>query len=158
MITPLSWNILLALLWMGFTGSFTGTNLFIGLGLGYLVLAFALRGNPAFANYATKVPRTIRFIGFFLWELILSNLKVAYDVLTPTHYMQPGVIAFPLEARTDGEITIVANLISLTPGTLSLDVSSDRKVLYIHVMYLHDEAEVMESLRYLEHRALEVLR
>ncbi|SIT72055.1 multisubunit sodium/proton antiporter, MrpE subunit [Ectothiorhodosinus mongolicus] len=158
MSTPLAWNILLGLIWMGFTGSFTGTNLLIGMVLGYVVLAFALRSVPAFANYTRKVPKAIGFVGFFIWELILSNVKVAYDVLTPTHYMHPGVIAFPLEAKTDAEITIVANLISLTPGTLSLDVSSDRSVLYIHCMYLEDEEEVMRSLRYMEFRALEVLR
>lgn len=49
--------------------------------------------------------------------------------------MKPGVIALPLSARTEMEITLVANLISLTPGTLSLDVSDDRKVLYIHAMF-----------------------
>ncbi|MBK1672438.1 Na+/H+ antiporter subunit E [Ectothiorhodospira shaposhnikovii] len=158
MIGPLASNILLALVWMGLTGSFTGTNLFIGLVLGYLILASALRDQPGFAAYTGKIPKAILFIGFFIKELILSNLKVAYDVLTPTYYMKPGVIAFPLEARTDAEITVVANLISLTPGTLSLDVSSDRKVLYIHVMYLENEEEVIESIRYMEYRALEVLR
>jgi multicomponent Na+:H+ antiporter subunit E len=158
MIGPLTSNILLALVWMGLTGSFTGTNLFIGLVLGYLILGSALRDQADFATYAGKIPKAIRFIGFFIKELIRSNLKVAYDVLTPTYYMKPGVIAFPLEARTDGEITVVANLISLTPGTLSLDVSSDRKVLYIHVMYLEDEQSVIENIRYMEYRALEVLR
>jgi multicomponent Na+:H+ antiporter subunit E len=72
--------------------------------------------------------------------------------------MSPGVIAMPLDAQTDGEITIVANLISLTPGTLSLDVSSDKKVLYIHVMYLDDRDAVIRSIKALEARALQVLR
>lgn len=153
-----TWNILLALIWVSLSGHFTGLNLFIGFMLGYLILGYALRDVPVFANYASKVPRFVLFIGFFIKELVKSNLRVAHDVLTRTHHMRPAVIAFPLEATTDGEITILANLISLTPGTLSLDVSSDRSVLYIHVMYLDDEAEVQAGIKYLEYRVLELLR
>lgn len=154
----LIWNIALMLIWVALTGSFTGTNLLTGFVLGYMILGLALRDKPEFARYISKVPKFIGFIGFFFWELLVSNLKVAHDVLTPTHHMCPGVIAVPLDATTDGEITIVANLISLTPGTLSLDVSSDRKVLYIHVMYLLDRAEVIRSIKALEARVLAVLR
>jgi multicomponent Na+:H+ antiporter subunit E len=154
----LIWNIALMLIWVALTGAFTGPNLLLGFFLGYLILGLALRDKPEFAKYVGKVPKFIGFIGYFFWELLVSNLKVAYDVLTPTHHMCPGVIAMPLDASTDGEITIVANLISLTPGTLSLDVSTDRKVLYIHVMYLVDREEVIRSIKSLEARALEVLR
>jgi multicomponent Na+:H+ antiporter subunit E len=154
----LTWNIILALIWVSLSGHFTAINLLIGFVLGYLILAYALRDLPAFANYGGKVPRFVRFVGFFIKELVKSNLRVAHDVLTPAHHMRPAVIAFPLIAQSDGEITILANLISLTPGTLSLDVSSDRKVLYIHVMYFDDEAEVHASIRYLESRMLELLR
>ncbi len=72
--------------------------------------------------------------------------------------MKPGVIAMPLSARTEMEITMVANLISLTPGTLSLDVSDDRKVLYIHAMFLDNEEELRRNLKEMEHRALELFR
>jgi multicomponent Na+:H+ antiporter subunit E len=154
----LIWNIALMLIWVALTGAFTGPNLLLGFFLGYLILGLALRDKPEFAKYVGKVPKFIGFIGYFFWELLVSNLKVAYDVITPTHHMCPGVIAMPLDASTDGEITIVANLISLTPGTLSLDVSTDRKVLYIHVMYLVDRDEVIRSIKSLEARALEVLR
>lgn len=157
-MNALTWNIILALVWVGITGEFSSANLVIGLLLGYVILAFALRDVTHFAHYAGKVPKVIRFIGFFVRELIASNLRVAYDVLTPTHYMRPGVIAVNLEARTDGEITILANLISLTPGTLSLDVSSDRRVLYLHVMYLDDEPAVHASIKALETRILDILR
>jgi len=153
-----TWNLVLALVWMALTGRFTADNLLIGLFAGYVVLAYALRGRPEFANYIAKVPRLIRFCFWFNWALLRSNLKVAYDVLTPTHHMRPGVIAYPLEVRRDGEITILANLISLTPGSLSLDVSSDGSVLYIHVMYLEDEAQTVREIKVLEQRLLELLR
>jgi multicomponent Na+:H+ antiporter subunit E len=154
------WNVLLALTWAVATGQFTVNNLAVGFGLGYLILLFA---QPVMgpSGYFLRVPRVIVFFFFYLWQLILSNLRVAYDVVTPTHYMRPGVIAVPLEAETDAEITLLANLITLTPGTLSLDLSADRRVLYVHVMYIdHDDLEAARRAIKdgLERRVLQVLR
>ncbi|MFN4262295.1 MAG: Na+/H+ antiporter subunit E [Thioalkalivibrionaceae bacterium] len=157
-MTPLTWNLLLALLWAALTGNFSGVNLLVGFIFGYLALAIGLRELPGVRSYLKRVPKVIGFILFFFKELIVSNLKVAWDVVTPTHLMSPGVIAFPLTVRTDAEITTLANLISLTPGTLSLDVSSDKKVLYIHVMYLDDRSAVFASIHDLERRILEMMR
>ena len=81
-----------------------------------------------------KLVRIVFFLLFYIWELILSNLRVLHDVLTPRHYMQPGFVAMPLEAKTDLEILVVSNLISMTPGTLSVDISQDKQFLYIHVI------------------------
>jgi multicomponent Na+:H+ antiporter subunit E len=68
-------------------------------------------------------------------------------------------VAIPLDARTDTEITLLANLITLTPGSVSLDVSSDRRFLYLHAMYIDDLEEFRRSIKdTLEHRVLEVLR
>ena len=73
--------------------------------------------------------------------------------------MRPGIVAIPLEARTDDEITLLANVISLTPGTLSLDVSDDRKVLYIHAMFIDDEQQLRDEIKSgFERRLLDVLR
>lgn len=101
----------------------------------------------------------VRFLGFYLLDLILSSVRVAYDALTPTHHMRPAVVAIPLEARTDLEILLLANLITMTPGTVSLDVSTDRRVLYVHAMYVRDPQEVRDSIKgELERRVLELLR
>ncbi len=101
----------------------------------------------------------VRFAVLYLWELILANLRVAYDVMTPTRRMRPGVLAIPLDANTDVEITLLANLITLTPGSVSLDVSSDRRFLYLHAMYIDDVEEYRKSVKdTLEKRVLEVLR
>jgi len=156
-MSPLSWNLILALVWAAVTGEFTGANLLVGFGLGYLILGFALRDVPDFTSYRSKVPQVFVLLILFLRDLVVSNLRVAYDVLTPTHYMRPAVVAVPLRARTDGAITILANMISLTPGSLSLDVSSDRHVLYLHVMYLDDEEALRQQIRKLENRLLAIL-
>jgi multicomponent Na+:H+ antiporter subunit E len=130
-------NLLLALVWVALTGSFTPQNLLLGFVLAYGVLWITSRGRPP-SRYFSQGRRLAEFTGFFLWELLLANLRVAYDVATPRFYMRPGVVAIPLDARSPEEITLLANLITLTPGTLSLDVSPDRSVLYIHAMYLDE--------------------
>ena len=84
---------------------------------------------------------------------------MAYDVVTPKFYMTPGIVRVPLEAETNLEITLLANLITLTPGTLSLDVSDDRKVLYVHAMYLKDKQAFIDDIKNgFEKRLLEILR
>lgn len=154
----LLFNILLALIWAALTGDFHLQNVFIGFLLGYLVL-FMVRNVVGSPRYAGRVGKAIAFALYFLWELVLANLRVAYDVLTPTHHMRPGVVAIPLDARSDYEITILANLITLTPGTMSLDVSTDRRVLYIHAMYADDPDALRRKIKQgFERRLLELTR
>lgn len=153
-----AWNILLALIWVAVSGDISGAGLLTGFVLGYVILGMTLREVPVFSAYVRRIPKITLFAGYFLKELIRSNLRVAWDVVTPTHYMKPAVIAVPLDARTEGEITLLANLISLTPGTLSLDVSSDRRVLYLHVMYLDDLEQTRAQIKQFEMRVLELLR
>lgn len=152
------WHILLAVTWAALSGNFTWNNVLIGFILAYLVLFIAQRSVDA-SRYFRKLERVLRFAVFYLWELILANLRVAYDVMTPTQRMRPGVLAIPLDAKTDVEITLLANLITLTPGSVSLDVSSDRRFLYLHAMYVDDVEEYRASIKKtLERRVLEVSR
>lgn len=151
-------NLVLALIWAALTDTMNAGGLVIGFFIGYLVLVLVFRQHPDVRQYRLRVPRMFSFVVFFTKELIMANLKVAYDVLTPIHLMKPGVIAMPLRAESDLEITMLANAISLTPGSLSLDVSSDRKVLYVHIMYLHNEEEVMNELKRMETKILRVMR
>lgn len=156
-MTGLTWNILLALAWMVLTGSFTGPSFVVGFLFGYLCLALIQNHVPALEGYAQKVPGTIAFVFFFAWSVIKANMVVAYDVATPNLNIKPGVIAVPLELDSPVGITIMANFITLTPGTLSLDVSDDHSVLYVHAMYLDDEEQLLAELREIERRILELL-
>jgi len=150
-------NIVLAIVWIFLTGHFTYINILIGFIIGYIVIAIT-RPQEGSRKYIKRFPLVISFLFFFIWELLKANIKVAYDVVTPKNYMKPGVVSFGLEANTDLEITLLMNLISLTPGTLSLDVSFDKKTLYIHAMYLDDIKEFRSEMRKFECRLLEVLR
>jgi multicomponent Na+:H+ antiporter subunit E len=158
-LSNLLWNLLLALAWTAMNGEFTAANFLTGFALGFLVLFFARRAVGS-QSYVGKVWQAASLLLFFMWELVKANLRVAFDVLTPRHRMRPGLIAVPLDAQTDAEITLLANLVSLTPGTLSLDVSSDRRVLYIHAMYIDEdlETERRKIKQGFERRILEVMR
>jgi len=150
-------NILLALVWTLMTGRMTPANLAAGFVLSFFALLLTqrlLRGRSA---YFRKIVQLLVFAAWFARELIISNLKVAYDVVTPKHHSRPGTIGIPLEVTTSAQITALANLISLTPGTLSLDVSDDRKTLYIHAMFIDDPDKVRREIKEgLERRVLEL--
>ncbi|MEX2515737.1 MAG: Na+/H+ antiporter subunit E [Gammaproteobacteria bacterium] len=151
------WNIMLGLVWISLTGDFSGGGLFTGFVFGYFVLALIARMSGEMSGYVHKIPQVAAFVFFYMGEIIKSNVRVAYEVLSPTHKMQPGVIGLPLEAESDAAITILANLITMTPGTLSLDVSNDRKMLFIHAMYINDEDTLRKDLKNLERRVLDLL-
>ncbi len=150
-------NILLALIWTAVTATFSFGNLLIGLVLGYLVLLVV---GPAIdkTGYTRRVWKAFTLTTFFLKELFVSSIRVAIDVMKPSFRMKSGVVDIPLDAKTDLEITVLANMISLTPGTLSLEVSDDRKELFIHAMYIDEGVDqVRASIKNgMERRILEV--
>ena len=89
-----------------------------------------------------KIIGWIRFAGFYLTEVLKSNLSIAWDVLTPEDKTNPGIIALDLPVGlSDGQILLISNLITMTPGSLSLDLSADRRTLLLHVLYLDDVEE-----------------
>jgi multicomponent Na+:H+ antiporter subunit E len=151
-------NIFLALGFSAVLGQVNLSGFISGFVVGYAALWLT---KPLYAEtrYFERLPGVLGLIGFFGKELLVSNLRVLWDVLTPRHISRPGIIGLPLDARTDVEIMLVANLISLTPGTLSLDLSEDRRTLYIHVMFLDNIEETRQQIKQgLEKRVLEVMR
>jgi multicomponent Na+:H+ antiporter subunit E len=154
----LLWNLVLALVWTALTGEFTTSSFVVGMLLGSAVLVVA-RGPGEGRRYVRKAGQLVRFLLYFAWEMLVANLRVAWDVVTPRHRSRPAILAIPLEARTDGEIILLANVITLTPGTLSLDVSPDRSTLYVHAMYVADPADLRRQIKIgFERRLLELLR
>lgn len=151
-------NSLLALGFSAVAGEFSMSGFAAGFAVGFLALWIT---RPLYGDdpYFERLPRVLGLAGYFLRQLLVSNLRVLWDVITPRQSSRPGIVGVPLAARTDLEITLVANLVSLTPGTLSLDVSDDRKTLYVHVMFMDDIDAVRLAIKDgIERRVLEVLR
>jgi multicomponent Na+:H+ antiporter subunit E len=151
-------NFVLAMMWQALMGRITLPDFMLGFILGYFLL-WGMQPLIGQSSYFRKLPSSFKFIAFFMGELVIANLKVAWDVLTPTAYRKPGIVGIPLEASTDAEITLLALVITLTPGSLTLDVSDDRKTLYIHSMFVDDPEEVRKEIKEgFERRVLELMR
>ncbi|MFN2442489.1 MAG: Na+/H+ antiporter subunit E [Thermoanaerobaculia bacterium] len=151
-------NLTLALAWAFAAGDLTAGRLAQGFLLGYLALALTGRAIGA-GVYLRKTIALVTLVGYFLKDLLAANFRVAFDIITPRHYMKPGVVAIPLDVETDLEITLLGNMISLTPGTLTLDVAADRRTMYIHSMYIGRPDDLRREIKSgLEKRILELLR
>lgn len=151
-------NILLTFVWVALTGNFEFSNYIFGFLLSFFIL-WIITKDEGKSNYFTLVPKIISFIIFFLYELVKANLQVAYEVMTPKLGVTPGIVKIPLDVKSNIGITLLANLISLTPGTLSLDVSNDKKVLFVHAMYITDKEKFIDSIKNgFEKRILEILK
>ena len=152
--------ITLALGWALATSSLSIANILFGAAIAALAL-FLVRDKVAGPGLLRRLRRLGSLAWLFIRELFASAFRVAQLVTRPdmTPYLRPGIVAFPLTATSDAEITLLANLITLTPGTLSLDVSDDRSMLYVHAIDVADkqalirdiaggfEKKVMEALR-----------
>lgn len=140
-------TIVLALGWAAATGSFTLPNLLLGA----VVSAAGLYVVRQYVSRPQVLPRLVRIVSLgllFIGELVLSALRVARLVIRPdlNAHIRPAIVAFPLSVTRDAEITLLANLITLTPGTLSVDVSEDRRFLYIHVIHLTDREAFIRDI------------
>ena len=95
---------------------------------------------------------------YVLWEIFVSSLRVAWEILTPRPRARPGIIRYPLDVQRTDQITLLAHLVTLTPGTLTLDVTPDREALYLHVMFLDDVDDEIRTIKNgLERRVQRVL-
>lgn len=153
-------NLLLALAWATLQAEFTLANLLVGYALGYLILLMLVKGGVLPDDrYVGKVGMALGLSAFFLRELVVANLRLARDVVSVSSSIKPGIIAVPLDAARDSEILLLAAFINLTPGSVALDVSPDRKLMYVHSMYVETaDAARAEIKNGYERRILQLLR
>jgi multicomponent Na+:H+ antiporter subunit E len=129
----------------------------IGLLVGFPT-AFALRNfyETEFAVVPSlgSVPYAGLYLVVFLRELITANVDVAYRVLAPSMPIEPDVVAVPLRVESDAAVTTIANSITLTPGTLTMDHDAETNTLYVHAMNCTDPESVLAPIRTWEDYAL----
>ncbi len=90
-----------------------------------------------------KIYYVVEFVLFYFLKLVQSNIYIAYDILTPNLKSFPGIVKVPLYISSDFGILVFANLLSMTPGTLTIDVSEDKKEIVVHVLYSKNKEAVM---------------
>ncbi|UOM34344.1 Na+/H+ antiporter subunit E [Acuticoccus sp. I52.16.1] len=139
-------NVFLAFAWVGMTGHFGFANLAFGFVLGGLALAM-IRNETGTSHHFLRALLAVRLALIFVFELIKSSVNVAAIVLSPSRELQPAIIAYPLDVMSPAEITLLANMITLTPGTLSVDVSDDQSTLYIHAIDAPDPEAVVRDTK-----------
>lgn len=149
-------NLLLAVLWAALHADLTVTTAVIGFVLGFLLLSVMHRG------YGAAVSGAVGYVFFLGQAIILSSIQVARYVLSPKLRLDQGIVAIPLTAHTDLEIAILASSITLTPGTISVDVGHDaagQRVLYVHNLVMGDADDVRKTVKQdFERRILRVTR
>lgn len=138
-------NIVIAFIWMLLRNEFTGVEFALGFIVG-LVLLFFLRRFLRFDFYFRRVVAIVKLLLLFSYKLILANYDVAKIILTPKLNIEPGIIAVPTKLKTDWEVTLLANLISLTPGTLSMDFSENGRIIYVHSIHVPDKDEAIKEI------------
>ena len=129
-------SILLALAWAALQGEITLANLLAGYVFGYVILALLAKGGVMPPTLTSRMRHASGLAGFFIWELVLANVRVAADVMRPHTAIRPAVLGIPLDVTTDGEILLLSMLINITPGSVTIDLSKDRRTLYVHVMHM----------------------
>lgn len=140
--------LVITLMWAAVTGTFTLVNLLLGAAIAGFA-SLLIRNRIEQPHLTRRLWLGTLLALQFLYELGMSASRVALLVLAPNlkKRLAPAIFAYPLTVKTDREITLLANLITLTPGTLSVDISEDRRTLYIHALELRDKDEVIASIR-----------
>lgn len=139
-------NVLLALSWVAVSGTLSALNFGFGFVLGAAALSL-IREQVGSVGYFSKIRQITRLLLQFVFELLVSAFRVAFLVLTPNMKLKPGIFVYDLKLKSDAEITLLANMITLTPGTLTVDVSEDKTKLYIHALDCSNPPETIQSIR-----------
>ncbi|XKH50768.1 Na+/H+ antiporter subunit E [Chryseomicrobium palamuruense] len=139
-------NVFIAFVWMFLSNSFTTATFIIGYILG-LVMLFMLRRFFSTRFYMERVVAVAKLILLFLKELVVSNIAVLRVILKPKMNIRPAIFELETQLKEGWEITLLSLLITLTPGTVVINISEDRTKLYVHTLDLDDVEDAVNSIR-----------
>lgn len=156
MILLMLYCAVLAVLWMCLMSTFTFpmfvTGYLVGavvVGLYYAVFYVKIGRRPILRKnpwHIRKLPDYLILVVVFAWELIKANVAVLKQVFSPKMDLKPGIIAMPIDLDSDAQITLLANMITLTPGTISAEISPQNDIIYIHALDASDPEGVIEGI------------
>jgi multicomponent Na+:H+ antiporter subunit E len=137
-------NLLVALIWHALQPVAGPGDYILGFVVGFVMLAVIYR------PYGRRTWAALTYVVFLLWAIVVSSIQVAGIILSPNPQLRQGIVAVPVEACTDFELAILASSITLTPGTLSIDVATDdqgQRVLYVHNLVVDDPQAMREQIK-----------
>ncbi len=147
MVTRLFFNVILAFAWCLLQDEISLRQFVIGFLVGLSAMLFFPRSFHQERRYFRKVTLSVQLVFFFVKELLIANWTVVRQVLAPELKIQSGIVAYPLSLQNDVLITLLANMITLTPGTLSVEVAPDRQFLFIHFLDVDDVEEEIRIIK-----------
>lgn len=139
-------HLLITGMWMILNESYTFGSFLIGLLIGAILLITLQKFLPS-DLYLKRIYYILKLLIIFLRELILSNIEIVKLVYQRKPTFEPGIFKYPLTLEKNWEITLLANLITLTPGTLSVAISEDQQTIYIHAMHIDTIEESISDIK-----------
>lgn len=136
----------LATIWSLLMGEVSVLSFSVSYMCSHLLVSLLFR-TPTRAQLLAKIPYAFYLLGYYIYKVIEANLQVARSVLSPLDKIRPGIVAIPLDVQTDAQITLLAHMITMTPGTLTLDVSTDRSTLFVHAMDASDPNALRQDIK-----------
>ncbi len=148
MLVEILLTLVLALVWVGLTGELTLATFVVGLLLGVIIInLFGKRTLTVLKLNIRHIIPLIQLFFIFLFELLMANLTVLAKVFSPKLNIKPGIIKVPVEVEGPFWITTLANMITLTPGTLTVEVSPDNKYFYVHCLNIDNEDSIVSDIK-----------
>lgn len=141
-----SLSVTVVVFWLLMSDSFSVGQILLGMLLGVLVPQFAARLDREFARIGSLRPLPGLLL-VTLWDILVSNIRVAIQVLGPERHIHPGFIWLPLDIGNVHGIAALTSMITLTPGTVSAALSDDRKYLLVHVLHLDDPDALIRQIK-----------
>ena len=132
--------------WLLMNDQVTRGHVLMALVLALLIPPFAARLDREFARIGTLRPLP-KLLCVTLWDILMSNIRVALQVLGPEKNIHPGFVWVPLDIANIHGIAALTSIITLTPGTVSSSLSDDRRYLLVHVLNLDDAERVVRQIK-----------
>jgi multicomponent Na+:H+ antiporter subunit E len=146
--------LLLLIVWLMLTTELTLPNVILGVVVALIAIAVTQQTNIVGRGY-----RLILLSLFFIWEVLVANARISVAILRPRMQLQPAIVAIPVEKLSRQELVVLATFMTLTPGTLSVDVAPDQSTLYIHTFNLDDAGRFRREVKQnVQRRIQEVFR
>lgn len=144
-------TIWLTALWMVLWRSTTPDTVVTGIALAVALTWIMRRSDTHLERHRVRPLALLRYLGHMVFALVQSNIQLAWEILTPTDYTKPGLLEVRLPPSSELVLTVIANSITLTPGTMTLGLRAETSTLVIHVLHLRDvdeaRAEIVELHR-----------
>lgn len=149
-LTAVVW---LTVVWIALWEDLTWANVLAGVLVAIFVM-WVTPARPAEAVHSVRPWALLKLSAYFLWKLSEASTILAWEVVTPRNRVNPAIVAVPLRSRSPGIVTLVSNMVSLTPGTLTLQVDEETMTIFIHVLHLETIDDMRREVRHLEELAV----